>query len=157
MYALYKSSTSNNQMFHVKHFEKNKKWLSYRHDGEKEVKNMSFAKKYNKGNVIFDIDIADFSFMKLSDIYTSYGKNVIKVDGLYINKKGIYKPHPVVINVEEKTLIDLPEHMTETVEEILKDGESISLIKRGCVGLRATKYTDKKYNKTCYSVEWVDM
>ena len=38
---------------------------------------MSFAKKYNKGNVIFDIDISDFSFMKLSDIYTSYGKNVI--------------------------------------------------------------------------------
>ena len=143
-------------VFDIEHF-KIKKLLSYRHDGEKRGKNMSFAKKYNKINVIFDIDISDFSFMKLSDIYTSYGKNVIKVDGLYINKKGIYKPHPVAINVEEKTLIDLPEHMTETVEEILKDSESISLIKRGCVGLRATKYTDKKYNKTCYSVEWVDM
>ena len=141
-------------MFDIEHY---KILLSYRHDGEKEVKNMSFAKKYNKGNVIFDIDISDFSFMKLSDIYTSYGKNVIKVDGLYINKKGRYEPHPVAINVEEKTLIDLPKHMTETVEEILKDGESISLIKRGCVGLRATKYTDKKYKKTCYSVEWVDM
>ena len=118
---------------------------------------MSFANKYNKGNIIFDIDIADFSFMKLSDIYTSYGKNVIKVDGLYINKKSMYDPHPVAINVEEKMLIDLPEHMTETVKEILKDGESISLIKRGCVGLRATKYTDKKYKKTCYSAEWVDL
>ena len=42
-------------------------------------------------------------------------------------------------------------------EEILKDGESISLIKRGCVGLRATRYTDKKYKKTCYSAEWVDL
>ena len=63
---------------------------------------MSFAHKYNKGNVIFDIDITEFSFMKLSDIYTSYGKNVIKVDGLYINKKGKFNPHPVAINVEEK-------------------------------------------------------
>lgn len=135
----------------------NKKLLSYRHDGEKEVKNMSFANKYNKGNIIFDIDITDFSFMKLSDIYTSYGKNVIKVDGLYINKKSKFDPHPVAINIEEKMLIDLPEHMTENVEEILKDGESISLIKRGCVGLRATKYIDKKYKKTCYSVEWVDL
>lgn len=118
---------------------------------------MSFANKYNKGNIIFDIEITDFSFMKLSDIYTSDGKNVIKVDGLYINKKSIFDPHPVAINVEEKMLIDLPEHMTEIVEEILKDGESISLIKRGCVGLRATKYIDKKYKKTCYSAEWVDL
>lgn len=118
---------------------------------------MSFAHKYNKGNIIFDIDITDFSFMKLSDIYTSYGKNVVQVDGLYINKKGKFNPHPVAINVEEEMLIDLPEHMTETVEEILKDGESISLIKRGCVGLHVTQYTDKKYKKTCYSAEWVDL
>ena len=118
---------------------------------------MSFANKYNKGNIIFDIDITDFNFMKLSDIYTSYGKNVIKVDGLYINKKGKFNPHPVAINVEEKMLIDLPEHMTEVVEEILKDGESISLIKKGYVGLRATRYADKKYKKTCYSAEWVDL
>ena len=118
---------------------------------------MSFANKYNKGNIIFDIDISDFNFMNLSDIYTSYGKNVIKVDGLYINKKGKYSPHPVAINVEEKMLIDLPKHMTEVVEEILKEGESISLIKRGCVGIRARKYTDKKYKKTCYSAEWVDL
>ena len=54
-------------------------------------------------------------------------------------------------------LIDLPEHMTETVDEILKDGESISLIKKGYVGLRAQKYIDKKYKKTCYSAEWVDL
>lgn len=118
---------------------------------------MSFAQKYNKGNIIFDIDITDFNFIKLEDIYSLYGKNVIKVDGLYINKKSIYDPHPVAINIEEKMLIDLPQHMTETVEEILKDSESISLIKRGCVGLRAQKYTDKKYKKTCYGAEWVDL
>ena len=118
---------------------------------------MSFAQKYNKGNIIFDIDIIDFNFIKLEDIYSLYGKNVIKVDGLYINKKSNYDPHPVAINIEEKMLIDLPQHMTETVEEILKDSESISLIKRGCVGLRAQKYTDKKYQKTCYGAEWVDL
>ena len=118
---------------------------------------MSFAQKYNKGNIVFDIDITNFSFMKLSDIYTNYGKNVVKVDGLYINKKGKFNPHPVAINIEEKMLIDLPEHMTETVEEILKDSESISLIKKGYVGLRAQRYTDKKYKKTCYSAEWVDL
>ena len=118
---------------------------------------MSFAKKYNKGNIIFDIDITDFNFMKLETMYTEYGDNVIKVDGLYINKKGKYNPHPVAINVDDGLLIDLPEHMTEVVEDILKDAESISLIKKGVVGLRAKKYKDKKYKKTCYSAEWVDL
>lgn len=118
---------------------------------------MSFAQKYNKGNVVFDIDITNFRFIKLEDIYSIYGKKEVKVDGLYINKKSNFNPHPVAINIEEKMLIDLPEHMTETVNEILKDSESISLIKKGCVGLRAQKYTDKKYKKTCYSAEWVDL
>ena len=118
---------------------------------------MSFANKYNKGNVIFDIDIKDYEFMDGYNFVEKYGSNVVKIDGLYINKKGNYNPHPVAINIEEKMLIDLPQHMTETVEEILKDSESISLIKRGCVGLRAQKYTDKKYQKTCYGAEWVDL
>ena len=143
-------------MFDVEHY-KNKKLLTYRHDGEKRGKNMSFAKKYNNGNIIFDIDITDFNFIKLETIYTEFGDNVVKVDGLYINKKGKYNPHPVAINVDDGLLIDLPEHMTEVVEDILKDAESISLIKKGVVGLRAKKYKDKKYNKTCYSAEWVDL
>jgi len=118
---------------------------------------MSFAKKYNKGNFIFDIDITDYNFIKLDEIFSQFGKTPVKVDGLYINKKGKFNPHPVAINIDDGLLIDLPEHMTETVEEILKDSESINLIKKGCVGLRAQKYVDKKYNKTCYSAEWVDL
>lgn len=30
---------------------------------ERKRKNMSFASKYNKGNIIFDIDIKDYVFM----------------------------------------------------------------------------------------------
>ena len=119
---------------------------------------MSFAEKYNKGKErIFDIDITDFRFMNMEDVFKNFGTNVIKVDGLYINTKSDYGNHPVAINVDDGLLIDLPQHTTETVEEVLKDGESISLIKRGAVGLRAQKYISKKYKKTCYGVEWVDM
>lgn len=118
---------------------------------------MSFANKYNKGNIIFDIDITDFQFIKLEDVFSKFDKKPIKVDGLYINTKSDYGDHPVAINVDNGLLIDLPEHMTDTVNEILKDGESISLIKKGVVGLRAQKYISKKYKKTCYSAEWVDL
>ena len=89
---------------------------------------MSFADKYNKVNTIFDIDIKDFEFMDGYGFFEKYGDNVVKIDGLYINKKGLFKDHPVAILESEKILLDLPSHMTDTVKEVLLDAESINLI-----------------------------
>lgn len=141
----------------MKHFEKIKKWLSYRHDGEKRGKNMSFASKYNKGTKIFDIDITDYAFMDGYDFVKKYGSNAVKIDGLYINDKGIYEDHPVAIITSEKRLVDLPSHMTDTVRDILKDSESITLIKKGLVGIKAHEYVDKKYKKNCVGFDWCDL
>ena len=86
---------------------------------------MGFAERYNKFNTIFDIDIKDFKFMDGYDFIAKYGDNVVKIDGLYINKKGHYDDHPVAIIESEKVLLDLPSHMTDTVNEVLQDAESI--------------------------------
>ena len=67
---------------------------------------MGFAEKYNKFNTIFDIDIKDFEFMDGYDFIAKYGDNVVKIDGLYINKKGNYNDHPVAIITAEKILLD---------------------------------------------------
>lgn len=120
-------------------------------------KNMSFANKYNKGNIIFDIDIKEYEFMDGYMFVGKYGSNAVKIDGLYINKKGLYSDHPVAIIKSEKTLLDLPAHMTDTVKEILKDSESVDLINKGLVGLRAHEYVDSKYHKNCVGFEWVDL
>ena len=118
---------------------------------------MSFAEKYNKVNTIFDIDIKDFDFMDGYEFIAKYGNNIVKIDGLYINKKGLYKDHPVAIIVDEKKLLDLPSHMTETVKEILSDAESINQIKKGMVGVKAHNYTDTKYHKECVGFDWCDL
>ena len=118
---------------------------------------MGFAEKYNKVNTIFDIDIKDFEFMDGYGFIEKYGDNVVKIDGLYINKKGMFKDHPVVIIASEKILLDLPSHMTDTVNEVLTDSESIGLIKKGLVGLKAHEYIDKKYHKRCVGFEWCDL
>ena len=118
---------------------------------------MSFAQKYNKGNVIFDIDIKDYEFMDGYNFIEKYGSNVVKIDGLYINKQGCYNDHPVASIKSEKTLLDLPSHMTDTVKDILKDSESIDLIKKGLVGVKAHEYVDGKYHKNCVGFEWVDL
>lgn len=118
---------------------------------------MSFAKKYNKGNVVFDIDIKDFPFINGAEFLERYGCADVKIDGLYINKKGKFEPHPVAIICEKRILVDMPSHMTETVTDILNDAESIDLIKKGRVGITASEYTDKKFGKKCVGFEWVDM
>ena len=118
---------------------------------------MGFADKYNKFNTIFDIDIKDFEFMDTYNFISKYGDNVVKIDGLYINKKGMYQDHPVAIMVNENVLLDLPSHMTDVVNDILEDAESINLIKKGLVGLKAHEYVDKKYHKRCVGFEWCDL
>lgn len=118
---------------------------------------MSFASKYNKGNIIFDIDIKDYEFMDGYNFVEKYGSDVVKIDGLYINKKGLYNDHPVAIIKSENILLDLPSHMTDTVKDILKDSESIDLIKKGLVGVKAHEYVDMKYHKNCVGFEWVDL
>ena len=118
---------------------------------------MGFAEKYNKFNTIFDIDIKDFEFMDGYDFIAKFGDNVVKIDGLYINKKSNYKAHRVAIMVHENVLLDLPSHMTDIVNEILQDSESIDLIKKGLVGLKAHEYVDKTYNKRCVGYEWCDL
>lgn len=118
---------------------------------------MSFASKYNKCTKIFDIDIKDYEFMDGYEFVKNYGSGAVKIDGLYINNKGMYEDHPVAIIKSEKMLVDLPAHMTEVVSEILKDSESITLIKKGLVGIKAHEYIDKKYKKNCVGFEWCDM
>ena len=118
---------------------------------------MSFAEKYNKVNTIFDIDIKDFEFIDGYDFIATYGSKTMPIDGLYINKKGMYNDHPVAILVNERKLLDLPSHMTDTVKEILSDVESINLIKKGMVGVKAHTYTDTKYHKECVGFDWCDL
>ena len=47
--------------------------------------------------------------------------------------------------------------MTEKVKEILSDAESINLIKKGMVGVKAHTYTDTKYHKECVGFDWCDL
>ena len=118
---------------------------------------MGFAEKYNKFNTIFNIDIKDFHFMDGQEFIAKYGDDVVKIDGLYINKKGKFKDHPIAIIADDKILLDLPSHMTDTVNEVLTDSESIDLIKKGLVGLKAREYVDKTYNKLCVCYELCDL
>lgn len=116
---------------------------------------MGLMDKYNKGGVVFDIDIKNFKFKTLEELYKA-GDTVKWIDGLYINKKSSYGDHPVAIIIKDEMLVDLPAHLTEDVKAILQDNEVIEGIKAGKVGIQIEEYEQKKYKKTCYGIKWVE-
>lgn len=116
---------------------------------------MGLMDKYNKGGVIFEIDVKDFKFKTLEELYKA-GDTVKWIDGLYINKKSSFGDHPVAIIVKDEMLVDLPAHLLEDVKDILQNQEVIEAIKAGKIGIQIEEYEQKKYKKTCYGIKWVE-
>ena len=116
----------------------------------------SFASKFNK--TTFGIDTTDFQYTKLADIFNSKsegGKDVVhKINGLYVHKSPL-GDSPVIIDEENKRLVNLPSHTAETIREILADDEAVQNIKDGKVGYIIYDYGS--HGKTYYSISFVDL
>ena len=116
----------------------------------------SFASKFNKAT--FGIDTTDFQYTKLADIFNSEnegGKDVVhKINGLHVHKSRL-GDSPIIIDEENKRLVNLPSHTAETVREILADDEAVQAIKDGKVGY--TIYGYESHGKKCYSISFVDL
>lgn len=116
----------------------------------------SFASKFNK--TTFGVDTTDFQYTKLADIFNSEnegGKDVVhRINGLYVHKSPL-GDSPVIIDEENKRLVNLPSHTAETVREILADDEAVQTIKDGKVGY--TVYEYESHGKKCYSISFVDL
>ena len=112
----------------------------------------SFACKFNKTS--FGIDTTDFKFVKLADLYKEDPKKVHVINGMYVHKSQL-GDSPVAICSDAKQLVNMPSHLTETVREVLADGDAIQAIKDGKVGF--TIYDYESHGKKCYSMTFVDL
>lgn len=115
------------------------------------------VKKFNKNVVFFSFKPSeDFQYLKLEDLYLLEGKDkVYKVNGLYINETSLFGKSP--LGVLDDCFVNLPKHLIEVIEMMLQDDEVIQAINEGKVGFKIYEYTNRKYNKKCYSIEWVDI
>lgn len=110
---------------------------------------MKFSKLFNKQ--IFNIDTKDYSFKKLAEL----DKNkVYTLNGVYLNRSK-FGNQGVAIVSDEKILVNLPLHLTETINAILSDVEAIETIEQNKVGFSVKTY--EKNNKECYSIIFVDL
>lgn len=110
---------------------------------------MKFSKLFNKQ--IFNIDTKDYEFKKLSELDKS---KIYKLNGVYLNRSK-FGSQGVAIVSDEKILVNLPLHLTETINAILSDVEAIETIEDGKVGFNIKTY--EKNGKECFTIVFVDL
>ena len=116
----------------------------------------TFASKYNKTG--FGIDTSDFEYVKLSALYNDTkegGEDVIhNINGIYVNKSPLGLS-PVIIDAAKSRLVNLPQHLAETCQNILADSEAVEAIKANKIGYTIYEYETR--GKQCYSIRFVDL
>lgn len=113
----------------------------------------SVAKKYNTEK-IFNIDTEGFNYKSLEDLYIDE-ETMYPVRALYINNKGNFGEEPILAT--DDNYVNLPHHMVDSVKAMIGDDEAVDAINGGYVGFTIYKYHQKKYNKDCFGVKWIDV
>ena len=118
----------------------------------------SFSKQFNKEK-IFNIETEEFEYMSLEDLANAAASEeeppVFVIRGIYINRKSLYDPAPVV--ALDDCYVNFPSHLLPACEEMLHNRLAIDAINDGRCGFRIEKYVQKRFQRECYSVEWVDI
>lgn len=106
----------------------------------------------NKGIKRFEYEITkEHSYKKLEDLYKEDDKGVYIVRMFYTNTKSKFGNNEVVVT--DKYLINLPKHLTETVEKIKADEKYVDLINEGKFAFNIYEY-EYAEGKKAYSVNW---
>ena len=121
---------------------------------------MSFAKKHKKGAIDWGVDTKDFEYFKLQDLFEMNGADATyTLKGVFVNRN---KPEQQLkdygaspVGILEDRLVNLPNHMLQEIEDILKDEEDIESIMNGEAVFKIREYTS--HNKTCYGIDWQEV
>ena len=113
--------------------------------------------RFNKEIVKFEFEPSrDFTFRTLEELYKENGKDeVYPVKGMFINTKSRYGDNPVLVCSEY--YVSLPKHLVDVVKEIRQDKQLVKDINDDKVGFKIYEYVQPKYNRKCYSINWLDI
>lgn len=112
--------------------------------------------KFNKNKKpLFTFNATEgFKFFKMEDLYKANGPDAVYPIRGWFYHTGRYGEQPVFIT--DYCFINGPEHLTEQCKEIEQDPEAVAQINAGNAGFKIRDYINR-YNKTSYSIEWVDV
>ena len=119
------------------------------------MKKFNLLNDLNKGVRRFDYELTDkHEYRKLEELYKDNADGVYIVRMFYTNKKSMYGENEVVVT--DDYIINLPKHLTETVEQIVTNDEYLKLIEEGkfVFNIYEYEYKQGKETKKAYSVNW---
>lgn len=109
--------------------------------------------KFNKGNSIdWNYKTEGFDFKKPSEMALD---TVFPIHGVFTTPDNGYGVGGVVIL--DDCLLNAPAHDVDTIKAILADDETVEEIKAGKCGVKVTTYTSKKFKRTGYGLEFVEI
>lgn len=116
---------------------------------------MKLLSKYNNNNLNpFNYEqVPSPEYKRLADLYEE-GTQQILVHGFFINNKGKFGDSAVAM--AEGYNINLPNHLRDTVKEMIQDPDIVELANEGRLGIEIYSYNSKKWGKN-YSANFVEL
>ena len=90
---------------------------------------MSYATKFNKGSKFTFRTADDVQYVSLEELYNQNPEQIHDVKALYINTKSRFGDAPCVA-VDPVIIVNLPNHLLETVKEMISDDECVDAINK---------------------------
>lgn len=115
---------------------------------------MDYA-KFNKNARLFNASTEKRDFVKLEKLYKEDANRVYTLKGFFLNKKGKFGDNYIAI-VDNDKLIDLPKNLNETFVSIKNDADAIKGINNNECQFKIRFYHNTKYNKDCYTIDFVE-
>ena len=97
----------------------------------------------------------DLEYKTLEMLYNENdSEKIYTIWGAYIND-GKYGKQGLLVT--DECYVNVPKHLTGDIETIRTDENTINQINKGQAGFKIYHYYSKKYNKNCFSLNWVDV
>lgn len=107
--------------------------------------------KYSNGGVKFDYDNEkERDYIKLGELDMS---KTYPIEALFINTKGKFGDQGVIISGDY--IVNLPNHLTEMIEEMRQDSEMVDAINQRLFDFEIYEFESKKYNRLSHSINLV--
>lgn len=107
--------------------------------------------KYSNGGIRFDYDNEkEREYIKLGELNSS---KTYPIEALFINTKGKYGNQGVIISGDY--IVNLPQHLTEMIEEMRQDEEMVEAINQRLLDFEIYEFESKKYNRKSHGINLV--
>lgn len=107
--------------------------------------------KYSNGVAKFEYDNEkEREYIKLGELDSS---KTYPIEALFINTKGKFGNQGVIISGDY--IVNLPQHLTEMIEEMRKDDEMVEAINERLFDFEIYEFESKKYNRVSHGINLV--